>query len=165
MAASSFQQLFGNKRKFEFFMLSKLPSAWLCGVRLREIDEAHAVVSVPYKWLSQNPFRSIYFACQAMAAEMSTGLLAMGHLHNIDPPVSMLVIKMEAVFMKKATDRIYFTCNDGAAILHAIKMAIDTGQGQSVMATSTGFNKLGEAVSEFKIQWSFKARTNKKASG
>jgi len=142
-------------------MFSKLPSAWLCGVRVRAIDESHATVSVPYKWLSQNPFRSIYFACQAMAAEMSTGLLAMGHLHRRNPQVSMLVTKIEGSFVKKATGRIYFTCNDGNAILQTIEKAIETGEGQSITATSNGVNKNGEAVSVFKIVWSFKAKKSK----
>ena len=154
----SFQQLVQNKWKFGFFMFSKLPSAWFCGVTVRKIDAAHAVVSVPFKWLTQNPFRSTYFACQAMAAEMSTGLLAMGHLHKRQPAISMLVTRLEAFYFKKATDRIYFTCNDGEAILKTIEKAIASGQGQSILATSIGKNKAGEIVSEFRIEWSFKAR-------
>ncbi|CAN5479356.1 DUF4442 domain-containing protein [soil metagenome] len=160
MAFPAFQQFASNRFKFGFFMFTKLPSAWLCGVRLRTIDDAHAVVSVPYKWLSQNPFRSIYFACQAMAAEMSTGVLAIGHTYERNPPVSMLVTKMEAVYKKKATGRIYFTCNDGHVILQTIEKAIATGEGQVITATSIGVNKGGEIVSEFKIEWSFKAKKN-----
>jgi hypothetical protein len=155
---SYFQRLAASKVKFGFFMFMKLPSAWLCGVRVREIDAHHAVVSIPYKWLSQNPFNSIYFACQAMAAEMSTGLLAMGHIYKRKPAVSMLVTKIDAVFTKKASERIYFTCTDGDAILQAIETAISTGEGQAITATSIGRNKSGEAVSEFKVEWSFKAR-------
>ncbi|MES2646610.1 MAG: DUF4442 domain-containing protein [Bacteroidota bacterium] len=157
-AFNSFQQLVQNKWKFGIFMFSKLPSAWMSGVRVRKIDAAHAVVSVPFKWLTQNPFRSTYFACQAMAAEMSTGLLAMGHLHKRQPAVSMLVTKLEASYFKKATERIYFTCNDGEAILKTIENAIASGQGQSIHATSIGKNKMDEIVSEFRIEWSFKAR-------
>lgn len=46
-------------------------------------------------------FRSTYFACLAMAAEMSTGALAMAHLYHSDPPVSMLVVKLESEYFKK----------------------------------------------------------------
>ena len=93
-----------------------------------------------------------------MAAEMSTGLLAMGHVYGSNPPVSMLVTKMEAVFMKKATDRIYFTCHDGALISEAIQKAIASGEGQVITAHSIGRNTAGEVVSEFKIEWSFKGK-------
>ena len=54
------------------------------------------ITSVPYKWLTQNPFRSTYFASLAMAAEMSTGILALSNVYKRNPPFSMLVIKMEA---------------------------------------------------------------------
>lgn len=37
-----------------------------------------------------------------MAAEMSTGILALAHIHKRQPSVSMLVIKMEAHYHKKA---------------------------------------------------------------
>jgi hypothetical protein len=159
MAFHDFQKLASNRFKFGIFMFMKLPSAFLCGVRLRSITAQQAVVSVPYKWLSQNPFRSIYFACQAMAAEMSTGVLALGHLHGRKPPVSMLVTKLDAAFFKKATDRIHFTCNDGEAMLQAIEETVRTGEGTSFVATSIGKNAAGEVVSEFRVEWSFKSKT------
>ena len=139
-------------------MLAKLPSAFICGVRVRQFEEDKVVVSVPYKWLSQNPFRSIYFACQAMAAEMSTGLLGLGHTYRLDRPVSMLVTGLDAVFSKKANERIYFTCIDGHAIQQLIQQAIATGEGQTFAATSIGTTKSGEEVSRFTIEWSFKVK-------
>ena len=63
-----------NLNKFLFF---KLPSAYLCGVRVKHIDENKCVVTVKHRWINQNPFNSMYFAVQAMAAELSTGALVM----------------------------------------------------------------------------------------
>ena len=60
---------------FWLWMLMKLPAALFCGVRLREVGEERCVTTIPYGWRSQNPFKSTYFAAQAMAAEMSTGAL------------------------------------------------------------------------------------------
>ncbi len=142
-------------------MFTKLPAAWLSGLRVREVGEARAVVTVPFKWLTQNPFKSIYFACQAMAAEMSTGVLAMGHIYESKPAVSMLVTGMQATFFKKGTSKVFFTCNDGLAIKNAVKKAIESGEGQKVLVTSRGTNSSGELISEFKIEWSFKARNPK----
>ena len=76
----------------------KLPAAYFCGIRVRYTDETKCAVTVPFKWLTKNPFRSTYFACLSMAAEMSTGVLAMGHVYKKDPEVSMLVTKIEANF-------------------------------------------------------------------
>src|SRR5678810_908341 len=77
--------------KFRMFLLSKLPSAYFSGVRVKSLDENKCEVTVPFKWFSQNPFRSTYFACLSMAAEMSTGALALGHLYKRKPTVSMPV--------------------------------------------------------------------------
>jgi len=143
------------------FLFAKLPAAYFAGVRIREIDGDKCVVTVPYKWLSQNPFRSTYFACLSMAAEMSTGSLAMAHLYKIDPPVSMLVVKVESSYFKKATGRTWFTCEDGALFVKAIEETIATGEARTVVARSVGKNKEGEVVAEFFITWSFKVKSRK----
>lgn len=147
--------------KFRMFLFTKLPAAYFAGVRVREIDEKRCVVTVPYKWLSQNPFRSTYFACLSMAAEMSTGSLAMAHLYKISPPVSMLVIKVESEYFKKATGRTSFVCEDGVLFEKAIEETIATGEARTVKAKSIGTNKEGEVVAEFFITWSFKAKSKK----
>jgi len=140
------------------FLLLKLPSAFFCGVRIRDIDERRCVVSVPYKWFSQNPFKSTYFACLSMAAEMSTGALAMAHVYKRQPPISMLVVKVESEYFKKATGRTTFICEDGEALLLTIQDSIATGEGRTFRARSTGRNADNETVAEFYITWSFKAK-------
>src|SRR5918993_3227130 len=120
--------------KFRMFLFLKLPSAFFSGVRIRTISGSACTVTVPYKWFSQNPFRSTYFACLAMAAEMSTGLLAMAHTYKGSPPVSMLVVGLEASYFKKATGLTMFVCEDGAAMKSLIDEAIQTGESRSIKA-------------------------------
>lgn len=158
---SAFIKRMKNPVKFRLFLLFKLPAAYFAGVRVREIDEKRCVATVPYKWLSQNPFRSTYFACLSMAAEMSTGSLAMAHLYKIDPPVSMLVVKVESEYFKKATARTSFVCEDGGLFENAIAETIATGEARIVKARSIGRNKEGEVVAEFYITWSFKVKSKK----
>src|SRR5262245_27076653 len=131
------------------FLLSKLPSAYFSGVRVKHIDENTCEVTVPFKWFSQNPFRSTYFACLSMAAEMSTGALALGHLYKRNPPVSMLVVKTEGEYFKKASDKTTFICEDGAQIKKMIEEAVSTGEARTIRAKSMGKNKNGELVAEF----------------
>jgi Domain of unknown function (DUF4442) len=145
--------------KFRLFLFSKLPSAFFAGVRIREVDEKRCMVTVPYKWFSQNPFRSTYFACLSMAAEMSTGALAMAHLYKRNPAVSMLVVKVESEYFKKAAGRTYFVCEDGEAMMNTIEESVATGEGKIFRARSVGKNSDGEIVAEFFITWSFKAKT------
>lgn len=159
-AAADFYRLVVHPLKFRFFLLAKLPAALLAGVKVREANNERCVASVPYKWLSRNPFRSTYFACLSMAGEMSTGVLAMGCLYKRKPAVSMLVVKVESEYFKKATGRTYFTCEDGALFEKAVEEAITSGAATSVRARSEGKNKAGDTVAVFYITWSFKAKTN-----
>jgi len=154
-----FIKLMKHPVKFRMFLFTKLPAAYIAGVRVREVDEKKCVVTVPYKWLSQNPFRSTYFACLSMAAEMSTGALAMAHLYRINPPVSMLVVKVESEYFKKATGRTSFICEDGELFQKAIEETISTGETRIVKAKSVGTNANGEIVAEFLITWSFRVKT------
>ena len=158
--AAEFLKLIKHPFKFKLFMLAKLPSAFFCGVRVVDADENRCLVKVPYKWLSQNPFKSTYFACLSMAAEMSTGLLCLMHLHKRQPAVSMLVVKIEGNFIKKATGITVFTCEDGLAIKQTIEDAITSNEGKIITSRSYGRNAAGEIVADFAITWSFKVKSN-----
>ncbi len=140
------------------FLLSRLPNAFFAGVRIKHIDENSCHVTIPYKWFTKNPFRSTYFACLSMAAEMSTGALCMAYLYRIKPPVSMLVVKVESEYFKKATGRTNFVCEDGMLIKETIEQAIQTGEAKTIRAKSVGKNKDGGVVAEFFVTWSFKAK-------
>jgi len=155
---ASFTKLMLHPLRFRIFLLSKLPSAYFSGVRVKSLDESNCEVTVPYKWFSQNPFRSTYFACLSMAAEMSTGALALGHLYKRKPVVSMLVVKTEGEYFKKAVDKTTFACEDGEEIRKMIEESVMTGEARTVRAKSTGKNRAGELVAEFFITWSFKAK-------
>ena len=156
--ASSFIQLMKHPVKFRMFLFTKLPAAFFSGVRIKELDEKHCVTSVPFKWLTQNPFKSTYFASLSMAAEMSTGVLGLIHIYKRNPAVSMLVVKMESNYFKKAVDKTFFTCEDGDAILKTIEESITTGEGKTITVKSVGKNEAGEVVAEFFVTWSFKGK-------
>ena len=158
--ANQFLKLIKHPIKFRLFLLSKLPSAFFSGVRVINADEKKCMVKVPYKWFTQNPFKSTYFACLSMAAEMSTGVLALAHIYKRDPAVSMLVLKVEGNFIKKATGITVFTCEEGLTIKQTIEDAIFSNEGKTVTAKSYGRNAAGEIVAEFAVTWSFKVKSN-----
>ncbi len=157
---SEFLNKITNPFKSRIFLFTKLPSAFFSGVRVVLADEKKCVVSVPFKWFSQNPFRSTYFACLSMAAEMSTGVLAMAHLFKRTPKVSMLVTRVQGDFIKKAIGRTHFTCEDGILIRQTIENAILSGEGKIITVKSYGRNAQGEIVAQFDITWSFKVKNN-----
>ncbi len=144
--------------KFRMYLFYKLPAAFFSGVKIKAITKEKCTTAVPYKWLTQNPFRSTYFASLAMAAEMSTGVLAMINTYKREPPVSVLVIKMEANYFKKAKSHTFFTCEEGLPIENAINESCKSKEGRTITVKSVGKNKNGELIAEFLFTWSFKPR-------
>ena len=155
----SFRKVISQPLKFRWFMISKLPMGFISGLKLEALDPSAATVSVRFNRLNQNPFRSIYFAVLSMAAELSTGVQAFAQVYGRKPAVSMLVVKMNAEFYKKAVGTIRFTCTDGVLIEEAIEKSIATKEGVTVDCTSVGFNEAHEPVARFIFTWSFKAKS------
>ncbi|MDO6675886.1 DUF4442 domain-containing protein [Tenacibaculum sp. 1_MG-2023] len=145
-------------RKVNAFLLFKLPSAFFTGVRLKSLTNNAAVVKVTYRWVNQNPFKSMFWAVQGMASELSTGILVMKEIDASNRKISMLVTNMNGTFTKKATGKIRFECNEGELIRATIQKAIETGEGQTITVTSEGFNEEGISVSKFEYEWSLKAK-------
>lgn len=156
----SFLRIANAPLKCGIFLLFNLPSAFFSGVRVKKATDTSCVVTVPYKWFSKNPFRSTYFACLSMAAELSTGVLAMANVYKRQPSVSMLVVKVEATYFKKATSLTTFVCNDGLAFRAAVEAALSTKESQTIAATSVGRNNSNEEVASFVVTWSFRAKSN-----
>lgn len=155
----AFKRLVASPAKFKLFMLSKLPMAYMADLRVTSITNSSATVTIPYKYLTKNPFNSIYFACLGMAAELSTGVLCMMHVFKSDPAVSMLVVNMAADFSKKAVGKITFTCQDGASIEAAAELTKVTGEAQTIVTTSIGVDEEGDQVANFEFTWSLKAKS------
>jgi acyl-coenzyme A thioesterase PaaI-like protein len=144
--------------KQKFFLWTRLPGAAFMGCRVDEFTPEKGVVSLPYGWRSQNPFKSIYFAAQCAAAEFSTGILSLNAVSESGRSVSMLVVGMKAEFVKKATTRTRFTCTQGAEFSAAIAASLASGEGKIVVAQAEGIQENGEVVSRFEFTWSLKAK-------
>ena len=145
--------------KLNTFLFFKLPSAFWCGVRAKSISDGNCVVTVKHRWFNQNPFKSMYFAVQAMAAELTTGTLVMIQIKKSGKQISMLVSNNNGSFTKKATGRITFTCHDGHLIEAAIQKTIATKEGQIIWMKSIGVDEKGDQVSELNFEWSIKIKT------
>ena len=131
---------------------------FVAGLKVKSFDGRQCSITVPYRWFNQNPFHSTYFAVLAMAAEMSTGMLGLMATNKSKPSVSMLVTKLEASFVKKATGITIFTCNQGDEMNAVVEEAILSGEGKNFTALSTGLSQSGEEEARFSVQWSFKMR-------
>lgn len=145
--------------KINLFMLFKLPLGWLSGMRLRELTTSTCKVSIKHKWINQNPFKSMFWAAQGMAAEFATGILVMQAIRESKQKVSMLVTHQEGNFYKKATGRVDFSCTDGEKVNKAIQKSLETQEGQVIYLHAKGVNTEGIVVSDFTFQWSIKVKS------
>jgi hypothetical protein len=141
------------------FLAIKLPSAYFSGIRVSAISDDKASATVKHRWINQNPFNSLYWATQGMAAELVTGLLVMKKIKESNQNISMLLVKQESHFTKKARGKITFCCDEGKAIDDILKTAISSGEGQILLLKSSGVNEANEMVSEWVFTWSLKLKT------
>ncbi len=145
--------------KLNFFLLFKLPAAYLTGVRTTYLDSKKCMATVKFRWINQNPFNSMYWAVQGMAAELTTGVLLLTKIKESGRNISMLVAQNKGSFSKKATGKITFTCNEGNVVDIIISEAIKTGEGQTIIMNSVGINSDGFEVSNFSFEWTIKLKT------
>ena len=147
-----------NPLTFRFFLLFKLPLGLLSGMRVQYLDKSKCVTTVPYRWITRNPFKSTYFAALSMAAELSNGAMALLAVYNIKPSVAVIIVGMETEFVKMAKDVTTFTCEDGDKLFAAVDETIKTGESVTAQLTTIGRAEDGTEVARFKFTWSYKRR-------
>ena len=144
--------------KYNFFLLKDLPSAFFCGTRIKSIDEKQCEIKIRLNWFNKNPFKSMFWAAQGMAAELTTALMLKDKIEKTGYDVSMLMISNKANYFKKATGTIIFKCNQGNEIDNIINELISSQTSQTILLSSTGKNDNDIVVSKFTFEWSLKIR-------
>ena len=144
--------------RYTLFTFFKLPSVFWTGIRVTKIDLDSCEVSVKQRWINQNPFKSMFWAVQGMAAEFTTGTLIMNAIRDSNRKVSMLVLNNKANFSKKATGRITFSCTQGAELTKLMNELIETGTPKTIWMESIGINEAGDIVSRFNFEWTLKIK-------
>ncbi|MFN8396240.1 MAG: DUF4442 domain-containing protein [Bacteroidia bacterium] len=155
------QKAFTSPMKFRLTMYTQLPLGFWIGMRVRELNDQRCVVTVPYKRLNKNPFRSTFWAVLGMAAEMSSGAILTMYTYQQKPSVSLLVGSQTGKFMKKAVGLTTFVCEAAPAIKAAVIKAATTGEAVEVICPVIGYNEANEPICEFTFNWSLKARSPK----
>jgi len=141
---------------FKVFLLAKLPLGFISGMKIKHLDANTCISTIPYLWLTRNPFGSTYFAALSMAAELSNGALALMAVEGTE--VAVIIVNLEAQFIKMAKNLTTFTCNDGHKLFEAVEKARLTGEPVTATVETIGVSEDGVTVAKFKLTWSFKAR-------
>ena len=143
--------------KINKWMLFKLPAAWLTGVRISSISDTKCEVKVRFKWINQNPYRSMFWAVQGMAAELTTGMLLTKSIQESNTNISMLLVGNKSNFYKKAVGKIKFICDQGETAKELINLT-KKNITHKAWLKAKGFDETGDIVSEFDFEWSCKKR-------
>jgi len=154
---NKFALFFRNQMSFFW-----LPSAWFCGVRVHSLENNSCTVRVKQGWLNKNPFNSLFWAVQGMAAEMPGGLLLQEKIKKSGHSIAMLLIGSSSNFTKKAVGKILFTFEDGKELDKLVNDAVVTKEAQTIKINTKGIDENGDVVSDFSFQWSIKLRSKKK---
>jgi hypothetical protein len=144
--------------KFRLYVLFNLPMGWLAGMKIIDLTENHCITSVPFKWINKNPFKSVYFAVQSMAAELSTATACMVAIQGHQPSIALIIVDMKGQFYKKATGKVFFTCLHQGQTYDTVAQALASKKAQTLSLKTVGKMSDGTLVSEFVFTWSFKQR-------
>lgn len=151
-----FAKQLSNPFLFKFFTLMKLPLGFMSGMKITKLDATTCVTTVPYRWLTRNPFGSTYFAALSMAAELSNGAPALMSVEGTN--VAVIIVNVEAQFIKMAKNLTTFTCNECDKLFEAVEKAKATGEVVTATVETIGVSEDGITVAKFNFTWSFKAR-------
>lgn len=156
-----YQRRVSNPFLFKLSLMRNLPLASIIGVKLRQLNENECELTIPYKFLNKNPFKTTYWAALGMAAEMANGLLLLMYTHKLKPSVSTFVTACEAKFHKRAVGKTYFRCMQGEEIAGKIIKTVQTFEPEEIRCLTNAYDEQGNLVAEFIFTWGIKARKPK----
>ncbi|MCO5258560.1 MAG: DUF4442 domain-containing protein [Crocinitomicaceae bacterium] len=157
--AQAFQKRMLNPILFRLMLYKMLPLAALTGVKLNTLDRDSVQLSVKYKFLNKNPFKTTYWAVLGMCAEMASGLLLLMYTYKLNPSVSTYVLSSDAKFIKRALGKTTFVCKQGAEIEQIIIEAIESKEPKEISCQTLAYNEQNELIAEFNFVWGVKVRT------
>jgi hypothetical protein len=139
--------------KLNLFTFFQLPMVWWAGIRVVIFKNDYCEAKVRHRWINQNPFKSIFWAVQGMAAELTTGVLLMNEIQSSKQKISMLVLNNKANFSKKARGKVTFSCSPENKITETIQQLIQSKEPQTLWLTSKGVDENQDVVSTFEFEW------------
>ena len=153
-----FRDDFLSPLKQRLFYFKSLPMGLISGIKLIHLDEKKSVSEVPFRWCNKNPFKSMYFAVQSMAAELSTATPALMALKGNEKNIAFIIVDVKAEFFKKAQSKVTFSCLDYDKFFNAISQLSKPDDAITVTAKTVGRDADNNEVAVFYFTWSFKIR-------
>jgi hypothetical protein len=151
-------QQFSSGLQFGLFKIFKLPMAFLAGIKIVKVDLEQVTTSLKYKYVNKNPFQSVYFAVLNMGAELASGALVMLQLAKYKNKVSILVVSSKSEYYKKATGKVFFTCELTPELQQTIQNTIQNNQASTCVLEVICTTEDGLIIGKYWFEWSMKKK-------
>ena len=150
-------QLF-KKMKWNLFLLGKLkiPMLSYTGVKLIELNDNEAKVSIKLKRRTKNHLNSMYFGALVVGADVAGGIHAFYYAEKMNKKISFAFKGMNAQFLKRAETDCVFVSNDGKKVEAAVLLSIKTQERVNETTKVIAYNLANEVVAEFEMIVSIK---------
>lgn len=150
-------QLF-KKMKWNLFLLGKLkiPMLGYTGVKLIDLNDNEAKVSIKLKRRTKNHLNSMYFGALAVGADVAGGIHAFYYAEKMNKKISFAFKGMNAQFLKRAETDCVFVSNDGKKVEDAVLLSIKTQERVNETTKVIAYNLANEVVAEFEMIVSIK---------
>lgn len=138
----------------------RMPLLALSRARLIELELNAATSVLPFALTNRNPFGSMYFAAQLMAAELACGGLVLLHDANHEHNFSPIVKHIDVEFMRAGFDDITYHCDQGVKAARLLERAMRTKDRVEETFNIEGSTPKDGVITRVSIVWSarFKPR-------
>jgi hypothetical protein len=142
MINSSFKACMTKFKIQVLMLLTQLPIAWIAGLKLFSYSEEACSISVKLGFLNKNPFQSMFWAVQGMAAELSTGLIVYRYYQEIKTYYFYARRRTKrSIFQKSERENHLLPACKEQEIKDIIQKAIDTKESQTITLKSDGIDE------------------------
>ena len=147
-----------KKMKWNLFLLGKLkiPMLSYTGVKLIELNDNEAKVSIKLKRRTKNHLNSMYFGALAVGADVAGGIHAFYYAEKMNKKISFAFKGMNAQFLKRAETDCMFVSNDGKKVEEVVLLSIKTQERVNETTKVIAYNLNDEVVTEFEMIVSIK---------
>ncbi len=147
-----------QKMKWNLFLLGKfkIPMLRFTRVKLVDINDNTAKVSIQLRRRTKNHLNSMYFGALAVGADVAGGIHAFYYAEKMDKKISFAFKGMNAQFIKRAESDCVFISNDGKKVENAVYSSITTQQRVNETTKVIAYNTSNEIVAEFEMIVSIK---------
>ena len=134
----------------------KIPMLGFSRVKLIDLNDDIAKVSIGLRRRTKNHLNSMYFGALAVGADVAGGIHAFYYAEKMNKKISFAFKSMNAQFIKRAESDCTFISNDGKKVENAVLRSIKDNVRINETTKVHVYDASNELVAEFEMEISVK---------